>query len=150
MRLGLGSRISVVRARMNDLPSCTKMCIRDRHAPADALDAVGAGFVHGLARGDVALNLLVGELIERHVGHIDKRQALGGVRGCGVSGSNDADAGCDLVRAPRELVEHGAGFVLVCRLTQNLAIEGDDGVGRNGQLTGIGVLGGNGGSLGAS
>ena len=72
------------------------------------------------------------------------------MRGCDVSGSNDADAGCDLVRAPRELVEHGAGFVLVCRLTQNLVIEGNDGVGRDGQLIGLGVLGGNGGSLSAS
>ena len=67
----------------------------------------------------------------------------------GVSGPNDADAGCHLVRATRELVEHGAGLVLVCRLTQKLAIEGDDGVGRDGQLIGLGVLGGNGGSLSA-
>lgn len=46
-------------------------------------------------------------------------------------------------------MEHGAGFVLVCRLAQKLAIEGDDGVGRDSQLIGLGVLGGNGGGLSA-
>ncbi len=119
------------------------------HAPADALDAVGTGLVHGFTRDDVVLDLLVGELVERHVGHIDKGQALGGMRGGRVACLNDADAGCDLVRAPRKLTEHGARFVLGCRLAQNLAVKGDDGVGRDRQLIGLGMFGGNGGGFGA-
>ena len=95
------------------------------------------------------LDLLVGELVERHVGHIDKRQALGGMRGGRIACLNDADAGCDLVRAARKLTEHGARLVLGCRLAQNLAVEGDDGVGRDGQLIGLGILGSNGSRLGA-
>ena len=56
------------------------------HASSCALNAVGAGLVHGLTRGDVVLDLLVGELVERHVGHIDKGQAFGGMDlGMGVT-----------------------------------------------------------------
>ena len=62
---------------------------------------------------------------------------------------NDADAGCDLVRAARKLTEHGARLVLGCRLAQNLAVKGDDGVGRDRQLIGLGILGSNGSRLGA-
>ena len=118
------------------------------HAAACALDAVGSGLVHGFAGGNIALDLLLGKLIERHVGHIDKRQALGGMRSCSVAGFNDADAGRHLVRAARKLAEHGARLVLVCRLTQNHAIEGDDGIGRDGQFVGLGMLGRDGSSFG--
>ena len=71
------------------------------------------------------------------------------MRSCSVAGFNDADAGCDLVRAARKLAEHGACLVPVCRLAQNMAVKGDNSIGRDGQFVGLGMLGGNGGGFGA-
>lgn len=66
-----------------------------------ALDGIGAGFVHGLAGGDVGGNFGVGEGEEADGGD------FGGDFGAG--GGDEGDAGDDVVGAAGEEAEHAGG-----------------------------------------
>ncbi len=85
------------------------------------LDAVGAGLVHRLACYNVRVDLVVRELVKRDVGYVDE--------GFGTPVAHDAGPGGDLVCFAREGVEHTARIGFVCRFTEQLSGEGDDGVG---------------------
>ena len=87
------------------------------------LDGVGAGFVVGFAGGEVAGDVVVGKLREVDEGVFDESAALG------VREANESDAGEDGVGASGKLFEHVAGIVGGARLAEDVAVEGDDGVG---------------------
>jgi hypothetical protein len=86
-----------------------------------ALDGVGAGFVHGLAGGDVGGYFFVGQSQEGDGGD------FGGY--FSVGGGDHGDAGDDAVGAAGKKTEHAGGVGCVLRLAENLAVEGYGGVG---------------------
>jgi len=86
-----------------------------------ALDAVGAGFVEGLAAGEIVDQFGLLDDIEGDLGDFDVGERLG--RG------EDGDTGHDGVGAAGEEVEHASGVSLVGGLAENLAVGHDAGVG---------------------
>jgi hypothetical protein len=86
-----------------------------------ALDGVGAGFVHGLAGGDVGGNLFVrkGEEFD------------GGDFGGYFSALRryEGDAGDDAMGAAGEKTQDTGGVGGVFRLAQDVVVEGDGGIG---------------------
>ena len=76
------------------------------------LDAVGAGFVEGVAGGEVVGEVGVGDGGEEDAGGFYVG-ALGG-------GSDDGDAGVDLVGAVGELAKHSFGVGEVCGFVEDL------------------------------
>jgi len=101
-------------------------------AGGTALDGVGAGFVHGLAGGDVGGDFLVGEGEEGDAGD------FGGYLGAG--GGDDGYAGDDAVGAAGEQTEHAGGVGWVFGFAEDVVVEGDGGVGaQDGKALGIGV-----------
>ena len=90
-------------------------------ASGEALDGVGSGFIHGLAGGDVGVDVFVGECEEADGGD------FGGDFGAG--GGDDGDAGDDVMGAAGEKTEHAGGVGLVFGFAEDVAVEGDGGVG---------------------
>ena len=88
-----------------------------------ALDSVGAGFVVGFAGGEIAGDFFVIELGEMDVSRFDESAAFG------VGKADEGDAREDGVRAAGKFFEHVAGVVRGARLAEDVAIEGDLGVG---------------------
>ena len=96
-----------------------------------ALDAVGTGFVEAVAGGEVVGEIGVGDGGEEDAGGFDVG-ALGG-------GSDDGDAGVDLVDAVGEEAEDALGVGKVCGFVEDFVFEDDGGVGS--EDGGFGVLG---------
>src|SRR5581483_9116261 len=84
-------------------------------ARAESLDRIAAGAAFPLARGDVVREIARRQLAKRHVGAL-LVQLLPRV-------GPEAEAGDDVVRAPREPFEHLLGLRLVTRLPEQLALE---------------------------
>jgi len=86
-----------------------------------ALDGVGAGFVQGLAGGDVGCDFFVRE----------GKEFDGGDFGGYFSGlgGDDGDAGDDAVGAAGEKTQHAGGVGGVRGLAEDVVVEGDGGVG---------------------
>jgi len=85
------------------------------------LDAVGTGFVEGVAGAEVVVELVGGDCGEEDVGGFDVGEAGGG--------SDDGDAGVDLMGVAGEGAEHALGVGEVDRLVEDLVVEDDGGVG---------------------
>ena len=87
----------------------------------EALDGVGAGFVHGLAAVDVAVDFGGGHGGEPYGGGspIEDQAAV----------AHDADAGKDLVAAVGEEVQHAAGVVGIGGFAEHGFVDDDGGVG---------------------
>ena len=90
-------------------------------AGGEALDGVGAGFVHGLTGGDVGCDVGVGEGEEADCGD------FGGDFGAG--GGDDGDAGDVVMGAAGEETEHAGGVGFVFGFGEDVVVEGDGGVG---------------------
>ena len=86
-----------------------------------ALDAVAAGLVVRLLAGAVSGNRFRRQHAEAHFGHL-RDLALEG-------GAAYRNRGEHLVRAARQLIEHGRGFRRVGGLAEDMAVDGDGGVG---------------------
>ncbi len=85
---------------------------------AEALDRVRPGLVERLARRDVGIDLGPTQGAEPHPADLDDPVH--------VAVTRNGDPGEDLVGAPRQPAEHGAGVVGVCRFAQELAVERHD------------------------
>src|ERR1700737_894713 len=92
-------------------------------AAGAALNGVGAGFVVGFVGGKVAGDFFVIELGEMDVSGFDESAAFG------VGKANESDAREDGVRAAGKFFEHVAGVVGGARLAEDVAVEGDLGIG---------------------
>lgn len=86
-----------------------------------ALDAIGSGFVEGVAGGQVVGEVFVGDGGEEDGGGFDVGEAGGGC--------DDGDAGVDLVSAAGEGAEHVLGVGEVGGFVEDLGVEDDGGVG---------------------
>lgn len=86
-----------------------------------ALDAIGSGFVHGLAAHEVVDELLVVDEVEEDLGNLD----LADHAGAGDGG----DSGEDLVGASGEELEYAARVGLIDGFAEDFAVEDDGGVG---------------------
>ena len=85
-----------------------------------ALDAVGSGFVEGVAGGEVVGQVFVGNGGEEDGGGLDVGAAGGG--------GEDGDAGVDLVGSGGEGVEHSLGVGEVGGFVEDFGVEDDGGV----------------------
>ena len=86
-----------------------------------SLDAVAAGLVIGLQGGAIRPDLGRAEGGEAHVRHL--RDLLGHVLGM------HGHRGQHLVGAPRQALQHGDRFSVIRRLAEDVAVDGDGGVG---------------------
>ena len=95
--------------------------LNPRHQqPAQALDAVGAGLVHGLPGGDILADLLVCQGPEGHLGLLHLGEDL--------VPPADRDPGANLVGAPGQGGQHGAGLLLPFGLSQDFPVPDHHGV----------------------
>src|SRR5712692_10749936 len=92
-------------------------------AAGAALDGVAAGFIVGLTSGEVTGDFFGGERGEVHQRGLDDGEPLG------VGKADEGDTGEDGVRAAGQPFQHMAGIVGGARLTEDVAFEGDLGVG---------------------
>ncbi len=86
-----------------------------------ALDAVGSGFVERVAGGEVVGQVGVGDGGEEDAGGLDVGEAGGG--------SDDGDAGVDLMDAVGEGAEHALCVCEVCGFIEDFLFTDDSGVG---------------------
>lgn len=95
---------------------------------SSALDGVGAGFIHGLAAGDVVFDFGIGERGEADLRRrvIDDHTAV----------VQKADTGDDGVVASGEQVQHASGVFGVCWFFENVVIDYYRGVGAEYDFTG--------------
>src|SRR5260370_28653211 len=92
-------------------------------AAGAALDGVGAGLIVGFAGREVAGDFFSGERGKMHQRGLDEGEALG------VGKADEGDAGDDGVGVAGKFFKHMAGVVGGAWLAENVAFEGDDGVG---------------------
>ena len=100
-----------------------------------ALNGIGAGFIHRLAAGNIAGDFRIAHLCKSYAGNIRARELRSG-------GRTDRDPGADLMGAPAELPEHGAGIRLIGRLAEDFPLHGDQGIGRQNPAAGMRTAGG--------
>ena len=98
-------------------------------ARGDALDGVGAGFVHGFAGCDIRTDILLGERTHRYLGGFGASVFKPGFQFLVPSSqSGEANAGGDLVRSSGKQTKHAHGVSFIARLAENLAFDDDKGV----------------------
>lgn len=94
-----------------------------------ALDGVGAGFVHRLFGGNVS-----GDAGVREGEEVDGGGLVGGAGGVR---SDESDAGEDFVDAAGEEAQHAGSVIGVYGLAEDVAVEGDGGVGAQDGQAGV-------------